>query len=146
MAMYGEDGRKDHLKVPFRLRFQPHKDVHNLFPKSYKGDMAYLDQLEDVPANSNLYNVYAWDKPKQMGGHEILIGQLKLDGKLYKSKWGDEKLFFRHQKQDDDLKFHPEWEKYSPKFSLGGKCPYQHLLWWNIKNFKMKKDIQFEKW
>ena len=31
------------------------------------------------------------------------------------SYWGDEHMFFRHQKMDDDLKLRPEWEPYTPK-------------------------------
>ena len=58
--------------------------------------MKYLDQLESVPADSTLYNVYAVSAPKEIGGKEELIGSLVLDGKLYKSKWGDENLYIRH--------------------------------------------------
>jgi len=37
---------------------------------------------------------------------------------MTKSKWGDEQLFFRHQKMNDDIKLKPEWEKYT------AKCPF----------------------
>jgi len=57
-----------------------------------------------------------------MGGTETMIGTLQLDGTLTRSKWGDEKLFFRHQLNDDDLKLKPEWEKYTPK------CPFFSLM------------------
>lgn len=59
--------------------------------------MLYVSQLETVPENAKLYNVYAMDVPN---GKEILIGRLELDGKLIKSKWGDENLFIRHQTID----------------------------------------------
>ena len=29
------------------------------------------------------------------------------------SNWGDEKMFIRHERMEDDLKYHPEWEPYS---------------------------------
>ena len=32
------------------------------------------------------------------------------------SYFGDEHLFFRHQRMDDDLKLRPEWEPYTPKY------------------------------
>ena len=41
----------------------------------------------------------------KVGGKRTLIGELILDGTMTKSRWGDENLFFRHQKMDDDLKF-----------------------------------------
>lgn len=58
-----------------------------------------------------------------MGGERKLIGELKLDGEMTTSKWGDENLFFRHQKMDDDVKINPDWDQYLPKYSTGGKCP-----------------------
>jgi len=30
------------------------------------------------------------------------------------SYWGDEHMFFRHQRMDDDLKLRPEWVPYTP--------------------------------
>ena len=54
------------------------------------------------------------------------------------SNWGDEKLFFRHQRMEEDLAIHPEWMPYSPVydkelFSLeqtlpGSDCPFAWLL------------------
>lgn len=32
------------------------------------------------------------------------------------SYWGDEHMYFRHQRMDDDLKIRPEWEPYTPVF------------------------------
>jgi hypothetical protein len=80
------------------LRFEPHSDVKNLFPKDLANDdvTKFADQLATVPANSVLYKVYAMDQPEKAGGVETLIGSLVLDGNLTTSKWGDESLFFRH--------------------------------------------------
>ena len=86
--------------------------------------MKYVGQLESVPADSKLYDIYALDKSDFVDGVESLIGTLQLDGGLTSSKWGDESLFFRHQKMDDDVKFHPEWVPYLPTYSQNGKCPY----------------------
>ena len=112
--------------IPFSLRFEPHSDVKHLFPKDLGSNpyMHYVDQLKSVPANSRLYKIYAMDTSKLGGGKETLIGTLQLEGGLTSSKWGDESLFFRHQKMNDDIKYNPEWEKYLPKYSLGGKCPF----------------------
>lgn len=38
--------------------------------------MAYLPQLESLPADSTIYDVYALDKPLPLGGVETLIGSL----------------------------------------------------------------------
>ena len=60
--------------------------------------MMYVDQLQAVPAGSTLYVVMAFDKPQELGGVETNIGSLVLDGVLTSSKWGDQNLFFRHEK------------------------------------------------
>ena len=117
--------------MPFSLRFEPHSDVHTLFPKELKINdyMGYVNQLASVPANSRLYKIYALDKSELAGGKEQLIGTLVLDGALTTSKWGDQSLFFRHQRMTDDLKYHPEWDPYLEKYSDGGKgCPFAKMM------------------
>ena len=120
---------------PFSLRFAPHKDVDSLFPTDLPGSdpMAYVSQLESVPANSRLYDVYATSKPTELGGTEALIGTLVLDGTMTRSKWGDENLLIRHQKMNDDEKIHEEWDPYLEKYSFlkkgsegqkGWGCPF----------------------
>ena len=32
-----------------------------------------------------------------------------LKSQLVTSLWGDKHLFFRHQRQDDDFRYRPEW-------------------------------------
>ena len=81
--------------------------------------MQYLDDLKSVPADSALYDVIALAAPVDQGGKEVTIGQLVLDGQFTTTKWGDEHLFFRHQKQDDDNKLKPEWATGLPTW----KCP-----------------------
>ena len=81
--------------------------------------MQYLDDLKSVPADSALYDVIALTAPVDQGGKEVTIGQLVLDGQFTTTKWGDEHLFFRHQKQDDDNKLKPEWATGLPTW----KCP-----------------------
>jgi len=65
MAKYSEDGHQEgKVEAPFSLRFEPHADVHTLFPTDLEGNpMDYIEQLESVPANSTLYNVFAMSGP-----------------------------------------------------------------------------------
>jgi hypothetical protein len=90
--------------------------------------MNYLDQLKAVPANANLYTVYGWTAPPQIGGKRVQIGSLTLQGKMVTSKWGDEKMFIRHQKMDEDLHYQPSWKPYYASYKLDGKCPYEKML------------------
>jgi hypothetical protein len=113
------------------LRFEPHEDVQNRFdwatlPVADDYLSAIFD-LKGVPANTNLYKVFAWDKPQKLGGKESYIGDLVMDGQFTSSKFGDEDLFFRHQRTDEDLKIHPEWTPYKDVGEKEAKCPFASL-------------------
>jgi hypothetical protein len=142
-AQIHEDGTHVEAPVfPFKLRFHPNKETEGLIPNVKQDDnLAYIGQLESmVPADTILYDIYGLDAPTELGGVEHLMGTLQLDGKLTRSKWGDEQLFFRHQLSSDDMKLKPEWEAHYAKFNawdhltsdnksaFGGKCPYKEML------------------
>jgi len=73
------------------LRFHPNASVQNVIPTELQnGDyMGFLTQLENLQANSTIYDVYATDKPLPLGGVESLIGTLQMDGEFTTTKWGD---------------------------------------------------------
>jgi len=129
-AQHNQHGKSVSNPVfPFALVFKPHSSVKNMFPSKFNGNyMQWLDDLTKVPANATIYDVWAYDKPTQMGGKLSQIGSLNLNGSMVKSKFGDENLFIRHQYMDDDLKLKPEWRPYTASYKLDGKCPYQTML------------------
>lgn len=92
--------------------------------------MTFEDYLQTIPAGALLFNIYATDMPTELGGVETKIGQMKTKSTMVTSYWGDEHMFFRHQRMDDDLKFKPEWEKYTPnpKVLFGNKKHDQNLI------------------
>jgi len=57
------------------------------------------------------------DKPFELKGTEIKIAEIATKSEITTSSWGDEHLYFRHQRMEDDLVFRPEWEPYTPKWS-----------------------------
>ena len=96
-----------------------------------------------IAAGSTLFNIYAWDQPEELGGTESLIASMVTASTMVTSKWGDEHMFFRHQRMDDDLKIRPEWEPYTPIFKVFGEddgylpdiaakvvsaCPFAYLF------------------
>lgn len=101
------------MEFPYSLRFHPTGKI--TFPDTYHG--TFTDDFKTIADGSTLYEIYAMDKPVELGGKEQKIGELNLDGAFTTSKWGDEHYFIRHQFMDEDIKIHPEWEKYTPKFS-----------------------------
>jgi len=92
MASYTDAGEKISNPVfPFKIIFKPHSSVSSIIPDSSPSDgMEYVKQLRDmIPANSVIYDVYGLDKPPQMGGKEVAMGTLQLNGKLSPSVFGD---------------------------------------------------------
>ena len=108
-----EDGEVEpKLVFPYRLRFHPSGEI--AFPDSFHGPIN--EDLVTVPRGTKLYDVFALDKPEEMGGTEKMIGEVVLTSNLITSKWGDKKLFFRHQDMAEDLRHHPEWREHTREF------------------------------
>lgn len=96
-----------------------------------------MTDLGTIPAGAVIYDIYAMDKPAELGGVESQIGQLKAATQFTPSNWGDEHMYFRHERLDDDLAIHPEWEPYVLKYEgffslqqMGKKpgCPFANLM------------------
>ena len=128
LAITGQNGESTSSpRTPFGLRFAPRPAVKGTFNringgKKFAGYLEFLDTLKAVPADSTLYDVYALDAP---GGKQINIGTLELEGKLITSNFADDKLFFRHQKMEDDIKLRPELKAVTPVYS----CPLNPKNW-----------------
>ena len=43
---------------------------------------------------TTLFNVYAFDKPEELGAEKLYIGSIKILSKPVTTKWGDENLWF----------------------------------------------------
>ena len=124
---------------PWSLRFHPTGAFGGA--DDYEKGLDWKTQLTDIPAGSTLYQVFGYDKPKELGGKEYLIGNLITASEATPTMWGDEHLFFRHQDMRDDLAIHPEWTQYTPatynsiksvaetaKAAAVAGCPFAHLL------------------
>ena len=97
---------------PYRLRFHPTGKIS--FPDHYTRH--YTEDLITIQEGSILYQVFALEKPEQMEGVEMHIGNLVMVSNMVTSWWGDRKLFFRHQDMQEDLKIQPEWKEFTPIF------------------------------
>ena len=119
MAAFDQAGVAVDPVFPWSLRFEPTGEFE--FP-STTYDVPFEEYLTTIPEGSVLYNIYATDKPVELGGSEQKIAQLKTNSLMVTSYWGDEHMFFRHQLMDDDLKLRPEWEPYTPNPKVFGKA------------------------
>jgi len=135
MAEHTHDG-KTVLKprYPFQLIFRPTKNVKSRFPDYYSED--FTDQLATIPAGTPLYDVYALDEPNCP---EVKIATIVITTDFIKSKFCDEKLFFRHSCIEDDDQG-KAWSDFRDYFSLifgvntapipekKSACPFAKLL------------------
>ena len=130
MARYDQEGNEEkNIVFPWRLDIKPNPEITAMFSSEQPDDpLDYLKQLSSVPADMVLWEVYGWDKPKQLGGKQHHIGSLKLQGKMTTSRWGDENLFMRHQRIEYDHELRPEWAPYYATYSDRGHCPYERTL------------------
>jgi len=107
-ARYGTSGKYEtNVQFPHQLRFQPTNEVPS-FPDEYSG-MDVNEMLQTVTKGTTLYDVYATDKPVELGGKESKIAKIVLDEKFVTSKWGDTGYFIRHLNMAEDLALRPEW-------------------------------------
>ena len=58
-----------------------------------------------------------------------MIGELVTASETVKSFYGDDRLFIRHQRAEDDIALKPEWTDHYPKYSgplsfANGSCEY----------------------
>jgi len=126
-GQYGEDGVEvtDSMLFPFMLRFKPSGEVS--FPDEYVND--WLEDLKSIPMGTTLYQVWALDKPEELGGVEVHIADLVLTSDMTTTMWGDKHMFFRHQDMAEDVALYPEWEEFLDKFGIPTDgCPVHRMM------------------
>ena len=103
---------------PWSLRFEP-SGMFDFEPDVSEGD-GYRDFRADlatqVQPGSYLFEVYAMDKPKELGGVETMIGLIITKSGFTTSNWADEHMFFRHERLENDLQVQKLWEPYAPSY------------------------------
>jgi len=99
-------------RFPFRVIFHPELHLHKGFPDKYPG-VSLFQQLSEGVKPGPVYKVYAIDAPEDDVNLDkaVHIANIVLTTDLTTSTFGDQKLFFRHVRFDDDLKLRPEWEE-----------------------------------
>merc|ERR1711997_333898 len=112
LTMYDQDGNEEtDPKFPFKLSFVPTGKVH--FNEEPAGEDViknfYQQFLDKIDEGTELYSVVAHASPDDEAGTEL--GKLVTADKCHLSQYGDEKLFFQHQRIEEDIQARPEWEK-----------------------------------
>jgi len=87
---------------PFQLIFDPKIDS-NCNCQDYSG---CLQNLENIQEGTTIFEVFAVDSP---GADRQSIGTVTLTSPLKTSKFGDNELYFRHQRMEEDFAINPHW-------------------------------------
>lgn len=100
---YGNEEKEPNW--PFQLDIEPF-DVYG-WTDEYQND--FQDQLSVIPYGTVLFKIFAYDMPPELGGEERMIGALVMRSNLIDSLFGDNELYFKHARMEDDIKVRPHY-------------------------------------
>ena len=107
----------DDVVVPYRLEFRSpaqfsHTKEYEELADGSKRWIWWHEQLQRIPEDSTIFEVWGWTAPEALDGELIHIADIKLLSELHFSEFGDNRLFFRHQSIAKDRKHWPRaWRK-----------------------------------
>lgn len=103
VCRYDQNGKHTRTpKFPFELLFHGHSDTN---PYNTAGPDP-LSTLTKIPAGTTLFKVYAKASPKSS---KVFLGNMRTETGCHSTLFGDEKLFFEHQRMEEDFKLRPDW-------------------------------------
>jgi hypothetical protein len=98
----------DKVRAPYRLIWRPRSNVTDQFEDCDEG--ALLEQMEStITPGTVVYDLFGVEGPEE-DSQEWYLGFFTVTGPVVRSAYADRKLFFRHQKFEDDLNLRPEWK------------------------------------
>lgn len=121
LCMYDADGEMaEDLNFPFCLTLHPRvrtkinlgRDLPDEEVDAMETLDSYLDDIQQIPKGTTLYDVYANPDPLSVTNVSKLqrIGRIVSTSTMKESPH-DDGLFFRHQKKDEDFALRPEWKE-----------------------------------
>jgi hypothetical protein len=145
LCMYDADGQMaDDLNFPFCLTLHPRvrtkialgRDLGDEDTSETETLDSYLDDIQQIPKGTTLYDVFASPDPLSVSN----VGKLQRIGRIVSTSAMEESpqddgLFFRHQKKDEDIALRPEWkDDLSTKVVLkdGSKGTAATLAGWEL--------------
>ncbi|KAJ3094583.1 hypothetical protein HDU97_007886 [Phlyctochytrium planicorne] len=102
-ATFDKEGKKaDKPNFPYMISFVPTKDAPPKQPDADTNPLAWRAQVGSIKPNTTLWTITAQDRPDS--ADRITIGTLLVTSTPATSKYCDDRLLFRHQRFDDDMK------------------------------------------
>jgi len=107
IARYDQDGNEEEPIFPFKVTLKPTGAVS--FREEESPILDFMQQfIDNIPAGTELYSFMAHANPDDVEGTEL--AKMVVPDGCFPSKYGDEHLFFQHQRIEEDIELRPEWE------------------------------------
>lgn len=101
-----QDGKKVANPVfPYKIEYRPTGEA-TMSSMPSTGNTLLENMIKGAPSGTRLYDVWAWESPKAT---PVKMGSITNTQDCVSSKYGDEKMFFRHQRIEEDWQLRPEW-------------------------------------
>jgi len=108
IASYAQDGRQtpaNAINFPYDITFEASSDQVYI-PNEKMSDEDMYNHLSAIRQGTHLFDVYAKASPT---AEKAFLGKLTTTSSCVKSVFGDQNLFFRHQRMEEDFVKKPEW-------------------------------------
>lgn len=106
VCKYDQDGNEaEELVFPFKVTFEP-ADV-SLPEEPPESLVAFVKQFDTIAVGTSLYTLKAHADPDDVEGH--VLGKVVTTSKCVSSNFGDNGLFFQHQRIEEDRAARPDW-------------------------------------
>lgn len=101
-------------RFPFAIKMVPTIEARDEYQElmwsfPLETNPAILLPKMELEKGSKIYKIYASPAPTE---GFVLIGSVYLESEFVSSTYDRDRLFFTHQRFEEDLEFYPEWEKY----------------------------------
>lgn len=108
ICSYGVNGSTvSNVVFPYRVKLF---SSNVQFPTKAVDQSTMQSMLGSIPVGTSLFDVYAFASPlDDQNDNGILLGSMVTTSECLNSKFGDNSLFFRHQRVEDDWQLQPEW-------------------------------------
>jgi hypothetical protein len=118
VASYTQDGTKVSPNFPFELQFEPTSAAKATQTDKKKTNADMLTALSSIPQGTKLFDIYSFASPAdKLAGKKLLLGSLTTSSQCTTTLFGDDHLYFRHQRMEQDFALKPEWIKQMPSLN-----------------------------
>jgi hypothetical protein len=109
VCKYDQDGAEvadEDLEFPYKVTFKPTGKI--VFDDDYLPRDEFLAQFNEIETGDVLYTLIAHSSPDDADG--TILGEMKTTAQCTASTFGDKRLYFRHQRIEEDAKLRPQWK------------------------------------